>query len=94
MKKTSHKSIIITLGNPPIDEIPRVQQLIGICTEIYWPNKFTANKEQIPCSILKNNVLVNRLLFSIVINMIKQYIEIIIPKKIFAYCILFPPYLL
>lgn len=55
----SHNNSIITPETPPIEEIPRVQVFIGICTEIYLPIRFTANIAQIPCKAVNNSAVKN-----------------------------------
>lgn len=57
--KISHRSNIMTPETPPTEEIPRVQLFIGICTEMYLPIRFTANKAQIPCKAVNSKTVKN-----------------------------------
>ena len=51
----SHNSIIITPDIPPTDDTPSVQPFTGMCIDMYFPSRLTANIAQSPCNAVRNN---------------------------------------
>ena len=85
----SHSKSIITPEIPPADDIPSVQIFTGICTVMYFPIKFTANRAQIPCNAVNINAKKNFFDLKFVIKIIINYTANKMPRKILPEFIIF-----